>query len=107
MALAVLVLAIIQVGSAIVLFPVIIWVWVAKDFTTALPLTLFLVVVLNEGAMGLLNDLKAGGYKIVFMKPKDSLTTIASYDDWITKNVKGASNDTRPASSVIRTISGE
>jgi predicted PurR-regulated permease PerM len=45
LALAVLVLVIIQVGTAIVLFPVIIWVWAAKDFTTALPLTLFLVVV--------------------------------------------------------------
>jgi predicted PurR-regulated permease PerM len=45
LALAVLVLAIIQIGAAIVLFPVIIWVWLVKDFTTALPLTLFLVVV--------------------------------------------------------------
>jgi peptidoglycan/xylan/chitin deacetylase (PgdA/CDA1 family) len=60
-----------------------------------------------EAAMALLDDLKAGGYRIVFMKPKASVTTVASYDDWIMKNVKGASNDTRPASSVIRTISGE
>src|SRR5215468_2289780 len=58
-----------------------------------------------EAAMALLDDLKAGGYKIVFMKPKAPVTTIASYDDWITKNVKGASTDTRPASSVVRTIS--
>jgi peptidoglycan/xylan/chitin deacetylase (PgdA/CDA1 family) len=58
-----------------------------------------------EGAMALLNDLKAGGYKVVFMKPKDAVTTIAAYDDWIMKNVKGASTDTRPTSSVIRTIS--
>jgi peptidoglycan/xylan/chitin deacetylase (PgdA/CDA1 family) len=58
-----------------------------------------------EGAMALLNDLKAGGYKVVFMKPKDTLTTIASYDDWVLKNVKGASNDTRPTSSVVREIS--
>ena len=48
---------------------------------------------------------QATGYKVVFMKPKDTLTTIASYDDWVLKNVKGASNDTRPTSSVIRTIS--
>jgi peptidoglycan-N-acetylglucosamine deacetylase len=59
----------------------------------------------GEAAMGLLSDLKAGGYKVVFMKPKDSLTTVASYDDWILKNVKGANTDTRPVSSVIRTIS--
>jgi peptidoglycan/xylan/chitin deacetylase (PgdA/CDA1 family) len=58
-----------------------------------------------EGAMALLNDLKAGGYKVVFMKPKDAVTTIAAYDDWIMKNVKGASTETRPTSSVIRTIS--
>src|ERR1700751_5777073 len=43
-----------------------------------------------EGAMALLNDPKAGGYKVVFMKPKDSVTTIASYDEWVTKNTKGS-----------------
>jgi peptidoglycan/xylan/chitin deacetylase (PgdA/CDA1 family) len=58
-----------------------------------------------DAAMGLLNDLKAGGYKVVFMKPKDSLTTVASYDEWVVKNVKGANMETRPTSSVIRTIS--
>src|SRR5262245_701415 len=35
----------------------------------------------GEAAMDLLNDLKAGGYKIVFMKPKFPVTTIASYDE--------------------------
>ena len=59
----------------------------------------------GEAAMGLLSDLKAGGYKVVFMKPKDSLTTVASYDEWVLKNVKGANMETRPTSSVIRTIS--
>jgi peptidoglycan-N-acetylglucosamine deacetylase len=58
-----------------------------------------------EGAMALLNDLKAGGYKVVFMKPKDSVTTIASYDEWVTKNTKGSGNEARPTSSVIKTIS--
>jgi predicted PurR-regulated permease PerM len=38
-------LAIVQIGAAIVLLPVIIWIWIDKDFTTALPLTLFFVVV--------------------------------------------------------------
>jgi hypothetical protein len=33
-----------------------------------------------EAATDLLNDLKAGGYKVVFMRPKFSVTTIASYD---------------------------
>src|SRR5439155_1593175 len=36
-----------------------------------------------EAAMDLLNDLKAGGYKIVFMQPKFAVTTIASYDEAI------------------------
>jgi peptidoglycan/xylan/chitin deacetylase (PgdA/CDA1 family) len=58
-----------------------------------------------EAAMDLLNDLKAGGYKIVFMKPKYSVTTIASYDEVILKQLKGPMPDSRPTSSVVRTIS--
>src|SRR5262249_54137248 len=58
-----------------------------------------------EAAMDLLNDLKAGGYKIVFMQPKYSVTTIASYDEAILKQLKGPMTDTRPTSSVVRTIS--
>ena len=45
LAFVVMFLAIVQIGAAIVLFPVIIWIWTDKDFTTALLLTLFLVVV--------------------------------------------------------------
>jgi peptidoglycan/xylan/chitin deacetylase (PgdA/CDA1 family) len=61
----------------------------------------------GEAAMDLLNDLKAGGYKIVFMKPKSPVTTIASYDEQVLKAVSatgGAPSDTRPTSSVVRTI---
>src|SRR6266480_5340794 len=58
-----------------------------------------------EAAMDLLNDLKAGGYKVVFMKPKFAVTTIASYDEAIMKQVKGSISDGRPTSSVVRTIS--
>src|SRR3989441_4058523 len=59
----------------------------------------------GEAAMDLLNDLKAAGYKIVFMKPKFSVTTIASYDEQILKLVKGpGGGDARPTSSVVRTI---
>ena len=58
-----------------------------------------------EAAMDLLNDLKAGGYKVVFMKPKFSVTTIASYDEAILKLVKGSASDSRPTASVVRTIS--
>jgi peptidoglycan/xylan/chitin deacetylase (PgdA/CDA1 family) len=59
-----------------------------------------------EAAMDLLNDLKAGGYKIVFMQPKFAVTTIASYDEQILKLTKGpGGGDARPTSSVVRTIS--
>jgi peptidoglycan/xylan/chitin deacetylase (PgdA/CDA1 family) len=58
-----------------------------------------------EAAMDLLNDLKAGGYKIAFMQPKFAVTTIASYDEAILKQVKGSASDSRPTSSVVRTIS--
>ena len=60
-----------------------------------------------EAAMDLLNDLKASGYKVVFMRPKFPVTTIASYDEQVLKLVKGpgGGGDTRPTSSVVRTIS--
>jgi len=58
-----------------------------------------------EATMDLLNDLKAGGYKIVFMKPKFPVTTIASYDEWILKRTKSSGAASRPISSVVRTIS--
>jgi hypothetical protein len=58
-----------------------------------------------DAAMDLLNDLKAGGYKVVFMKPKFAVTTIASYDQSIMKQVKGSVSDGRATSSVVRTIS--
>jgi hypothetical protein len=58
-----------------------------------------------EATADLHNDLKAGGYKIVFMKPKFSVTTIASYDEAILKQVKGSASASRPTSSVVRTIS--
>src|SRR5712675_2083417 len=45
LAFAILLLAIVQISAAIVLLPVIIWIWIDKDFTTALLLTLFLCVV--------------------------------------------------------------
>src|SRR3974390_2821166 len=58
-----------------------------------------------EAAMDLLNDLKAGGYKIVFMKPKFPVTTIASYDEWILKRTKSSGGASRPISTVVRTTS--
>jgi peptidoglycan-N-acetylglucosamine deacetylase len=57
-----------------------------------------------EASMGLLNDLKAGGYKIVFMSPKFPATTVASYDEWILKQIKSSDGDSHPISGVVRTV---
>jgi predicted PurR-regulated permease PerM len=45
LAFAVMLLSIVQIGAGIVLFPALIWIWMDKDFTTALLLTVFLVIV--------------------------------------------------------------
>jgi predicted PurR-regulated permease PerM len=45
LAFAVLILGILQAGSALVLFPVIIWIWVTRDVAWALPITVYLVFV--------------------------------------------------------------
>lgn len=54
----------------------------------------------------LLAKLKAGGYKVVHMKAKDDLKTLAEYDALIEKDVKGlpAPGSERPLSSVVRTV---
>ena len=58
-----------------------------------------------EAAADLLNDLKAGGYKVVFMKPKYAVTTIAHYDELIAKATRLSPADDLLTSSVVRTIS--
>ena len=57
-----------------------------------------------EAAPELLRQLKAGGYKIVFLKAKGQLQTIASYDEIIGKNNKLPTLNDHPTSSVVRTI---
>lgn len=54
----------------------------------------------------LLKELKAKGYKIVHMKPKGELKTLAEYDALIEKDVKGlpTAGAERPTSSVVRVI---
>jgi peptidoglycan/xylan/chitin deacetylase (PgdA/CDA1 family) len=59
-----------------------------------------------EALPELLRQLKAGGYKIVHMVPKSSITTLPKYDDMVRAQDKySASNNTRPESSVVKTIS--
>lgn len=54
----------------------------------------------------LLAALKQGGYKVVQMKAKGDLKTLAEYDTLIEKDVKGlpAAGAERPMSSVVKTV---
>jgi peptidoglycan/xylan/chitin deacetylase (PgdA/CDA1 family) len=59
-----------------------------------------------EALPELLRQLKDGGYKIVHMVPKEPVTTLAKYDDMVRAQDKYSSaNNTRPESSVVKTIS--
>jgi len=57
-----------------------------------------------EALPELLRQLKAGGYKIVHMVPKQPATTIPKYDEMVAHEDKLSSNNTRPEASVVRTI---
>jgi peptidoglycan-N-acetylglucosamine deacetylase len=57
-----------------------------------------------DGAPELLRQLKANGYKVVFLKAKTELKTIASYDEMIGKNLKLPTLNDHPTASVVRTI---
>jgi peptidoglycan/xylan/chitin deacetylase (PgdA/CDA1 family) len=52
----------------------------------------------------LLNQLKAGGYKIVHMKSKDRLASLPQYDELLKKDSKLPTVSERPTTSVVRTI---
>jgi peptidoglycan/xylan/chitin deacetylase (PgdA/CDA1 family) len=58
----------------------------------------------SEAAPELLKQLKANGYKIVFMKAKEPVQTIASYDEQILKDQKLPTVTNRPTSDVVHTI---
>jgi peptidoglycan/xylan/chitin deacetylase (PgdA/CDA1 family) len=55
----------------------------------------------------LLNDLKAGGYRVVFMRAKTPVTTLPAYDEEVRKEAKLPLTSARPTSSVVRTISNQ
>ena len=57
-----------------------------------------------EAIPELIRQLKAGGYKMVHMVPKGEVTTVPKYDEMLAHEDKLSSNNTRPESSVIRTI---
>jgi peptidoglycan-N-acetylglucosamine deacetylase len=59
-----------------------------------------------EALPELIRQLKAGGYKVVHMVPRQLLTTIPKYDEMVTQQGKLSSNNMRPETNVIRTIGG-
>ena len=60
-----------------------------------------------EALPALLKQLKAGGYKVVQVKAKATLQTIAKYDEEVLKDAKLPTVSSRPVSSVVETISEE
>ena len=55
----------------------------------------------------LLAELKAKGYRVVHMRAKEPVKTLAAYDEIIVKEFAGSVIAKRPTSSVVRTISGQ
>jgi len=54
----------------------------------------------------ILDDLKAGGYKIVQMRARDKLESLPEYDAIVMKDIKTPNVSSRPVESVVRTIEG-
>ena len=57
-----------------------------------------------EALPELIRQLKAGGFKVVHMVPKGEITTVPKYDEMVRQQDKLSPNNTRPESSVVRTI---
>jgi peptidoglycan/xylan/chitin deacetylase (PgdA/CDA1 family) len=58
-----------------------------------------------EALPELMHRLKAGGYKVVAMRAKGPVETLAQYDDEVLKDAKLPTVSSRPVSSVVQTIS--
>ena len=57
-----------------------------------------------EAVPELLKQLKDGGYKVVHMRAKAPVKTIAQYDELLKKEAKLPTLDQRPTASVVRTV---
>jgi hypothetical protein len=57
-----------------------------------------------EALPELFRKLQADGYKVVHMVPKGEVATVPKYDEMLAHKDALSSNNTRPESSVIRTI---
>jgi peptidoglycan/xylan/chitin deacetylase (PgdA/CDA1 family) len=58
----------------------------------------------SEAVPQLLEQLKAGGYKIVFMRPAKAVNTLPQYDEELLKDAKLPTVSQRPVSSVVKTV---
>jgi peptidoglycan/xylan/chitin deacetylase (PgdA/CDA1 family) len=58
-----------------------------------------------EAMPELLRRLKAGGYKIVFMKAKAPMQTLPDYDEALTRELKLPVASARPVNTVVQTVS--
>jgi peptidoglycan/xylan/chitin deacetylase (PgdA/CDA1 family) len=54
----------------------------------------------------ILDDLKAGGYKVVQMRARDRLSPLPEYDAIVMKGLKSPNVSSRPVETVVRTIDG-
>jgi peptidoglycan/xylan/chitin deacetylase (PgdA/CDA1 family) len=57
-----------------------------------------------EAVPDLLKQLKDGGYKVVHMKARGTVKSIAKYDEMLKKEAKLPTVDQRPTASVVRTV---
>ena len=57
-----------------------------------------------EAVPQLLAELKAGGYKIVHMRPRTAVSSLPQYDEELLKDAKLPTVSTRPVSSVVREV---
>ena len=53
----------------------------------------------------LLADLKAGGFKVVHLRPKSVAETLPEYDAMMSQDIKGGTANAKPTNSVVRTVS--
>ncbi len=60
-----------------------------------------------EALPEILRQLKANGFRIVHMVPRAPVATLAKYDDMLRQQEKMDATNTRPESSVVRTIGGD
>jgi peptidoglycan/xylan/chitin deacetylase (PgdA/CDA1 family) len=58
-----------------------------------------------EALPELLKQMKAAGYKVVHMKARDPVVSLAQYEDMVRKTEKLPMTNVRPTSSVVKTIS--